>query len=91
MRLVGYKRFYESCKELSQEEILLRQKVYNLYSGPGIHTPYILPSHRTAVVLAMDTIDDIDCFYWPSGVKVDGITTWFGKGTIIVRSSETRI
>jgi hypothetical protein len=36
MRWIGYKRFYDSCKELSQEEIMLRQKVYNLYCGPGI-------------------------------------------------------
>jgi len=41
MRRVGYKRFQEAYKELSQEELLLRQKVYNLYSGPGnpIHSP----------------------------------------------------
>ena len=35
MRRVGYSKFHDSCKELSQEEIFLRQKVYNLYSGPG--------------------------------------------------------
>jgi hypothetical protein len=41
MRRVGYAKFYDSCKDLSQEEVLLRQKVYNLYSGPG--TPSTLP------------------------------------------------
>lgn len=43
MRRVGYSKFYDSCTELSQEEILLRQKVYNLYSGPGnpLNNPWL--------------------------------------------------
>jgi hypothetical protein len=36
MRSVGGRRYVEGCKELSAEEILLRQTVYNLYSGPGM-------------------------------------------------------
>jgi len=35
MRTAGAKRYIEACRELTPEETLLRQKVYNLYCGPG--------------------------------------------------------
>jgi len=38
MRTVGAKRYIEACRELTPEETLLRQKVYNFYCGPG-NTP----------------------------------------------------
>jgi hypothetical protein len=38
MRTVGAKRCIEACRELTAEETLLRQKVYNFYCGPG-NTP----------------------------------------------------
>jgi len=36
IRSIGMKRYIEACHTLSAEEILLRQKVYNLFIGPGI-------------------------------------------------------
>jgi hypothetical protein len=35
MRSLGMKRFAQGCRELSEEESLLRQKVYNWFNGPG--------------------------------------------------------
>ena len=35
MRTIGAKRYIEACRELTPEETLLRQKVYNFYCGPG--------------------------------------------------------
>jgi len=35
MRIFGSKSYAEACGELTLEEIRLRQKVYNLYCGPG--------------------------------------------------------
>jgi hypothetical protein len=35
IRSVGMTKFTEACHELSPEEILLRQKVYTLFCGPG--------------------------------------------------------
>ena len=37
MRTLGAKKYIEACRDLSAEETLLRQKVYNFYSGPGIN------------------------------------------------------
>lgn len=39
MRAVGVKKYVEACRDLSVEETLLRQKVYNFYNGPGISSP----------------------------------------------------
>jgi hypothetical protein len=36
MRNIGGRKYAEACLELSSEEILLRQKVYNFFNGPGI-------------------------------------------------------
>jgi len=36
MRRIGAKKYMEACYDLSGEETLLRQKVYNFYNGPGI-------------------------------------------------------
>jgi hypothetical protein len=36
MRSIGMKRYIEVCRSLSPEEILLRQKVYNFFLGPGM-------------------------------------------------------
>jgi hypothetical protein len=36
MRSIGMKRYIEACRSLSPEEILLRQKVYNFFVGPGM-------------------------------------------------------
>ena len=36
MRSIGIKKYTEACHTLSAEEILLRQKIYNLFVGPGI-------------------------------------------------------
>lgn len=36
MRSIGMKRYMEACRSLSPEEILLRQKVYNFFVGPGM-------------------------------------------------------
>jgi hypothetical protein len=38
MRTAGAKRYIEACRELTAEETILRQKVYNFYCGPG-NTP----------------------------------------------------
>jgi hypothetical protein len=38
MRTIGAKKYIEACQDLSAEETLLRQKVYNFYSGPGIRS-----------------------------------------------------
>ena len=35
MRAIGIKKYAEACVELTSEEIMLRQKIYNLYCGPG--------------------------------------------------------
>jgi len=39
MRVLGMKRFVAGCREISDEESLLRQKVYNWFSGPGNISP----------------------------------------------------
>jgi hypothetical protein len=36
MRNIGAKRYAEASRELTSEETLLRQKVYNYYNGPGM-------------------------------------------------------
>ena len=36
MRIIGAKKYIEACQDLSDEETLIRQKVYNFYHGPGI-------------------------------------------------------
>jgi hypothetical protein len=68
MRTIGAKRYIEACRGLSDEETLLRQKVYNFYHGPGIF--------RSCPLLRQD------CFYWPTHRKVEGVSTWFGKGIV---------
>lgn len=35
MRTIGAKKYLRACRELSAEETLLRQKIYNFYNGPG--------------------------------------------------------
>ena len=39
MRTIGVKKYIEACQELTADETLLRQKVYNFYNGPGIWLP----------------------------------------------------
>jgi hypothetical protein len=68
IRTVGAKKYIEACRELTSEESLLRQKVYNFYCGPGNSGPGILLNS--------------DSFYWPADRKVEGVSTWFGKGII---------
>jgi hypothetical protein len=65
MRTFGSRKYIEACRELTTEETLLRQKVYNFFCGPG---SFLLFSVYE------------DCFYWPVKQKIDGVTTWFGKG-----------
>ena len=36
MRTIGARKYFEACRDLTPEETLLRQKVYNFYSGPGL-------------------------------------------------------
>ena len=36
MRTIGAKKYIQACRDLSAEETHLRQKIYNLYNGPGI-------------------------------------------------------
>jgi hypothetical protein len=36
MKRIGMKRYIDACHSLSPEEILLRQKVYNFFIGPGM-------------------------------------------------------
>jgi hypothetical protein len=36
MRTIGARKYFEACRDLTPEETLLRQKVYNLYRGPGL-------------------------------------------------------
>jgi hypothetical protein len=36
MRVIGGRKYREACRELNSDEILLRQKVYNFFSGPGM-------------------------------------------------------
>jgi hypothetical protein len=36
MRVVGGRRYRDACRDLTPDEVLLRQKVYNFFSGPGI-------------------------------------------------------
>ena len=68
MRTIGAKKYIEACRDLSAEETLLRQKVYNFYNGPGIAS-----SNNWLMK---------DCFYWSADRKVEGVTTWFGKGIL---------
>jgi hypothetical protein len=64
MRIIGGRKYADACRELTSEEILLRQKVYNFFNGPGTS-----PCRNWQ-----------DCFYWPLDIKIEGVTTWFGKG-----------
>lgn len=41
MKTIGAAQYIKACRQLNPEETLLRQKIYNFYTGPG----YSLPSH----------------------------------------------
>jgi len=36
MKTIGAAQYIKACGQLNPEETLLRQKVYNFYTGPGI-------------------------------------------------------
>ena len=50
IRAIGAKKYMEACRDLTPEEILLRQKVYNFYSGPGT-LPLLLELSLTRLLL----------------------------------------
>ena len=69
MRSIGALKFAEACHDLSPEEISGRQKVYNLYCGPGRWS--------------QSSSSYLDCFYWPANKKIAGVTTWFGTASVV--------
>ena len=77
IRSIGMKRYIEACHTLSAEEILLRQKVYNLFIGPGIFCSGIRLTS--------------DCFYWPPDHKIEDVSSWFGRGICISWNGLTEV
>ena len=69
MKAIGAKNYIEACRQLTAEETLLRQKVYNFYNGPGIHFELYICWSK-------------DCFYWSGRSKIKNVTTWFGRGLV---------
>jgi hypothetical protein len=55
IRAIGAKKYIEACRDLTPGEILLRQKVYNFFNGPGALSLLLNPNLTRLLLLAFES------------------------------------